>query len=196
MVESLQRMVEWCLRYARDEDRRGGLPPIPSQGSVASEAPPPLAAPLLACALWVLERRVLAASRTTESAVSLHADASLLPRRRRARAAWNHHVDDCHAPYAAPAMTYSLNRLENLRSRAEWCVSLNRDDEVDPARLVMRTRYAHPVYDFAALEAQGEMHRIQGVQRTWFSGAWMGNGFHEDGMRAAVGVARALGVAW
>ena len=105
-------------------------------------------------------------------------------------------MDDCHAPYAAPAMTYSLNRLENLRSRAEWCVSLNRDDEVDPARLVMRTRYAHPVYDFAALEAQGEMHRIQGVQRTWFSGAWMGNGFHEDGMRAAVGVARALGVAW
>ena len=142
------------------------------------------------------ERRVLSAFRTTESAVSLHADASLLPRRRRARAAWNHHVDDCHAPYAAPAMTYSLNRLENLHSKAEWCVSLNRDDEVDPSRLVMRTRYAHPVYDFAALAAQQQMDGIQGVRRTWFSGAWMGNGFHEDGMRAAVGVAAGLGVRW
>lgn len=142
------------------------------------------------------ERRILSACRTVESAVSLHADSRLLPRRRRARAAWNHHVDDCHAPYAAPAMTYSLNRLEGLHSRAEWCVSLNRDDEVDPARLVMRTRYAHPVYDFPALEAQARIGEIQGVHRTWFSGAWMGNGFHEDGMRAAVGVARGLGVQW
>jgi predicted NAD/FAD-binding protein len=142
------------------------------------------------------ERRILSAFRTTESAASLHADATLLPRRRRARAAWNHHVDDCHAAYAAPAMTYSLNRLENLASRTEWCVSLNRDDEVDPARLVMRTRYAHPVYDFAALAAQAQMESIQGVRRTWFSGAWMGNGFHEDGMRAAVGVAKGLGVDW
>ncbi|MBU6362751.1 MAG: FAD-dependent oxidoreductase [Acidobacteria bacterium] len=142
------------------------------------------------------EREILSAFSTTESDVSLHADASLLPRRRRSRAAWNHHVDDCHAPYAAPAMTYSLNRLENLPSRTEWCVSLNRDDEVDPARLVMRTRYAHPVYDFAALEAQERIGEIQGVRRTWFSGAWMGYGFHEDGMRAAVDVARGLGVEW
>jgi predicted NAD/FAD-binding protein len=142
------------------------------------------------------EQRILSAFRTTESAVSLHADASLLPRRRRSRAAWNHHVDDCQAPYPAPAMTYSLNRLQDLDSRAEWCVSLNRDDEVDPVRLVMRTRYAHPVYDQAAIAAQDAMERIQGVRRTWFSGAWMGNGFHEDGMRAAVSVARGLGVDW
>jgi predicted NAD/FAD-binding protein len=93
-------------------------------------------------------------------------------------------------------MTYSLNRLQDLDSRAEWCVSLNRDDEVDPSRLVMRTRYAHPVYDFDALSAQSRMDDIQGVRRTWFSGAWIGNGFHEDGMRAAVSVARGLGVHW
>lgn len=142
------------------------------------------------------ERRILRAFRTTESAVCLHADESLLPRRRRARAAWNHHVDDCQAPYPAPAMTYSLNRLQDLDSRAEWCVSLNRDAEVDRARLVMRTRYAHPVYDVASLRAQGGMDSIQGARRTWFSGAWMGNGFHEDGMRAAASVARALGVDW
>ena len=93
-------------------------------------------------------------------------------------------------------MTYSLNRLQDLRSRAEWSVSLNRDDEVDPERLVMRIRYAHPVYDFDSLSAQARMDDIQGVRRTWFSGAWMGNGFHEDGMRSAVSVARGLGVDW
>ena len=142
------------------------------------------------------EREILSAFTTTESAVSLHADASLLPRRRRSRAAWNHHVDDCQSPYSAPAMTYSLNRLENLSSRTEWCVSLNRDDEIDPRRVVMRTRYAHPVYDSAALAAQERIEEIQGARRTWYSGAWTGYGFHEDGMRSAARVARELGVAW
>ncbi|MGB1675195.1 MAG: hypothetical protein ACPHJV_02255, partial [Miltoncostaeaceae bacterium] len=114
----------------------------------------------------------------------------------RARAAWNHHVEDCRVDSPRPTMTYSLNRLQALRSDAEWCVSLNRDDEVDPALRVMRTRYEHPVYDFAALDAQRALGGIQGAGRTWYSGAWMGYGFHEDGLRAAASVARGLGVEW
>ena len=70
------------------------------------------------------------------------------------------------------------------------------DDEIDPGLVVMRTRYEHPVYDFDALRAQDAVARIQGAGRTWYSGAWMGYGFHEDGMRAAASVARGLGVAW
>ncbi len=142
------------------------------------------------------ERRILSAFRTTESPVSLHHDESVLPARRRARAAWNHHVDDCRAPTPAPAMTYSLTRLQRLPTSEEWCVSLNRDDDIDPALCVMRTRYAHPVYDFAALAAQDELDVIQGAGNTWFAGAWTSTGFHEDGMRSAVRVARALGVDW
>ena len=142
------------------------------------------------------ERRILGAFRTTASDVSLHRDERLLPSHRSARAAWNHHVRDCRAQGDRPSMTYSLNRLQRLRSSAEWCVSLNRDDEVDPALCVMRTEYAHPMYDFPALDAQSQMPRIQGQGRTWYSGAWMGYGFHEDGMRAAASVARGLGVQW
>ena len=142
------------------------------------------------------ERRILGAFRSTPSDVSLHRDESLLPVHPRARAAWNHHVKDCRVDSPRPTMTYSLNRLQALRSDAEWCVSLNRDDEVDPALRVMRTRYEHPVYDFAALDAQRALGGIQGAGRTWYSGAWMGYGFHEDGLRAAAAVARGLGVEW
>lgn len=142
------------------------------------------------------ERRILGTFRTTASEVTLHRDESLLPTRPRARAAWNHHVHDCSVESARPSMTYSLNRLQHLRSKAEWCVSLNRDDEVDPALRVMRTTYDHPMYDFDVLDAQQALRGIQGQGRTWYSGAWMGYGFHEDGMRAAVGVARGLGVDW
>jgi uncharacterized protein len=142
------------------------------------------------------ERRILGAFRTTGSEVTLHRDERLLPSNRRSRAAWNHHVRDCQVESARPSMTYSLNRLQRLRSGAEWCVSLNRDDEVDPALRVMRTRYEHPMYDFHTLDAQHALHGIQGQGRTWYSGAWTGYGFHEDGMRAAVHVARGLGVAW
>lgn len=142
------------------------------------------------------ERRVLGAFRTTPSDVTLHRDDTLLPAHRSSRAAWNHHVADCAVVSARPSMTYSLNRLQRLRSEPEWCVSLNRDDEVDPDLVVMRTTYEHPAYDFAALDAQRALAGIQGAGRTWYSGAWMGYGFHEDGMRAAVDVARGLGVEW
>jgi uncharacterized protein len=142
------------------------------------------------------ERRILGAFRTIGSDVTLHRDERLLPSHRRSRAAWNHHVVDCAVESQRPTMTYSLNRLQRLRTPVEWCVSLNRDDEVDPALRVMRTRYEHPAFDFDALTAQRALRDIQGAGRTWYSGAWMGYGFHEDGMRSAVDVAEGLGVPW
>jgi predicted NAD/FAD-binding protein len=66
----------------------------------------------------------------------------------------------------------------------------------DPALRVMRTHYEHPAFDFDALAAQRALRDIQGAGRTWYSGAWMGYGFHEDGMRSAVEVAEGLGVPW
>jgi uncharacterized protein len=142
------------------------------------------------------EQRILGAFRTIGSDVTLHRDERLLPPHRRSRAAWNHHVGDCAVESQRPTMTYSLNRLQRLHTPVEWCVSLNRDDEVDPALRVMRTRYEHPAFDFDALAAQRALRDIQGAGRTWYSGAWMGYGFHEDGMRAAVEVAEGLGVPW
>jgi predicted NAD/FAD-binding protein len=142
------------------------------------------------------ERRVLGAFRYTTSEAVLHTDPRMLPARAVARSSWNYHLADCRAPHARPAITYSLNRLQAIHEGPEYCVTLNRGDEIDPARVIRRVRYDHPAYTFDALRAQGELRGLQGRRRTWYSGAWTGYGFHEDGMRAAVGVARGLGVDW
>ena len=72
-------------------------------------------------------------------------------------------------------------------------VSLNSSEEIDPARVLRRLRYAHPLYSLATVAAQARRHEINGVNRSWFAGAYWGWGFHEDGMRSAVDVAQALG---
>jgi predicted NAD/FAD-binding protein len=75
-------------------------------------------------------------------------------------------------------------------------VSLNANARIAPDRILRRMRYEHPLYTHAAVRAQSRKHEIQGVDHTWFAGAYWGWGFHEDGMRSAVEVAGGLGVRW
>jgi predicted NAD/FAD-binding protein len=124
----------------------------------------------------------------------LHTDASLLPRRRKAWAAWNAHVPA--DPSAACTVSYCMNLLQGIEAPSPFVVTLNRSEAIDPARVLRRMRYHHPVYTRASVAAQARRAEIQGHRRTWFAGAYWGWGFHEDGMRSAVDVARALGVDW
>ncbi len=78
----------------------------------------------------------------------------------------------------------------------QFIVSLNRNDAIDPSKVLRRMRYRHPVQNAAALAAQTRKAEIQGVQNTWFAGAAWGFGFHEDGLRSGVDVAQGLGVRW
>ena len=71
-------------------------------------------------------------------------------------------------------------------------VSLNPVHEIDPAKVIGAYDYAHPVFDLAAIQAQERMPQLQGQQRTWFAGAWMGYGFHEDGFKAGRAAAQGL----
>ena len=89
-----------------------------------------------------------------------------------------------------------MNLLQGLRSPEPFVVTLNRSEAVDPDKVLRRLRYHHPVYNAASVAAQQRKHTIQGHNHTWFAGAYWGWGFHEDGMRSAVDVASALGVAW
>ena len=89
-----------------------------------------------------------------------------------------------------------MNLLQGLAVDTPLVVSLNRSHDIDPAKVLVRRNYHHPVYTPASVAAQGRKDRIQGVRRTWFAGAYWGWGFHEDGIRSGVEVARALGVAW
>ena len=124
----------------------------------------------------------------------LHTDAALLPRRRKAWAAWNAFVP--RDPADVCTVSYCMNLLQGLDAPEPLVVTLNRTDAIDPDRVLKRMRYHHPVYTHASVAAQARKAEIQGRRRTWFAGAYWGWGFHEDGMRSAVEVAAGLGVRW
>ena len=124
----------------------------------------------------------------------LHTDASLLPRGRKAWAAWNATIP--RDPADVCTVSYCMSLLQNIASPEPFVVTLNRTDAIDPAKILRRMRYHHPLYSHASVAAQARKAEIQGQRRTWFAGAYWGWGFHEDGMRSAVEVARALGVRW
>ena len=140
------------------------------------------------------ERDVLGAIAYQPNDVVLHTDASLLPRHRKAWAAWNAFVPG--TPGAPCTVSYCMNLLQGLRSPEPFVVTLNRSEAIDPAKVLRRLHYQHPVYNAVSVAAQRRKDRIQGRNHTWFAGAYWGWGFHEDGMRSAVDVAAGLGVGW
>jgi predicted NAD/FAD-binding protein len=121
----------------------------------------------------------------------LHTDASMLPRRAPARASWNYMTDDCRAPRGALGMTYHLNRLQSLDEPVEYCVSLNAS--VAPSAVIREMTYEHPAYTFGALAAQQALLRLNGERHTYYAGAHLGYGFHEDGFQSGARVAALLG---
>ncbi|RDS83570.1 FAD-dependent oxidoreductase [Dyella monticola] len=140
------------------------------------------------------EHRILGAMTYQANDVVLHTDATLLPRNKKAWAAWNAFVPkDAHD---ACTVSYCMNLLQGIEAPEPLVVTLNRTDAIDPAKIVRRMHYDHPVYTRASVAARQRKAEIQGQQRTWFAGAYWGWGFHEDGMRSAVDVARELGVPW
>jgi len=140
------------------------------------------------------ERAVLGQFRTSANDAWLHTDASWLPRSPRAQASWNYRLSsDDDAP---PTVTYDLNRLQGLRTATRYCVTLNPGTPIPEPSVLARIAYRHPLYDLAAVRAQGRWADVSGVNRTHFCGAYWGYGFHEDGLNAAVRVAASLGVGW
>jgi predicted NAD/FAD-binding protein len=138
------------------------------------------------------ERSVLGAIPYQMNEVVLHTDAALLPRNRRAWAAWNALVPA--TPSDRCTVSYCMNLLQGLRSAEPFIVSLNPQAAIAPQKVLRRLAYAHPLFTRAAVAAQANRDAIQGQRRTWFAGAYWGFGFHEDGVRSAVEVCRALGV--
>ena len=136
------------------------------------------------------ERAILGAIRYQQNETVLHTDAALLPKKRRAWASWNYYLPA--AGSSTPTVTYNMNILQSLSSRQPFCVSLNRQDEIDERHVVQRMTYHHPIYDLRALDAQKRRSEISGVQRTHYCGAYWGYGFHEDGARSGIEVAEAI----
>ena len=141
-----------------------------------------------------LERDVLGAMPYQRNEVVLHTDRRLLPTRRKAWAAWNAFVPA--DPKAECSVSYSMNLLQGFESPEPFVVSLNRTAAIDPAKVIAKMTYHHPVYTHASVAAQERRTELNGRRRTWFAGAYWGFGFHEDGMRAGVEAAAGLGVRW
>ena len=137
------------------------------------------------------EREILGAFPYQPNEAVLHTDRTLLPRRRRAWASWNYHLLD--QPGRLPTVTYHMNRLQSLQADREFCVTLNRTEAIDPAHVIRRIPYAHPVYTAAGMQAQARHHEISGQRRTHYCGAYWGWGFHEDGVKSGARVAERLG---
>jgi predicted NAD/FAD-binding protein len=130
------------------------------------------------------EREVLGAVPYQRNEAVLHTDTRLLPRRRLAWAAWNYHVVPGHR--GPVALTYNMNILQRLDSPDPFLVTLNRTDAIDPARVVKRITYHHPLYTPASVAAQARHREVNGARRTYYCGAWWRNGFHEDGVASAL----------
>jgi predicted NAD/FAD-binding protein len=140
------------------------------------------------------ERALFAKFRTSSNETVLHTDSRLLPRRPDARASWNYGIDS--RAQRQVSVTYSMNRLQSLRTKDDYCVTLNGTDRIDPSKIVKSMVYHHPSYDLGALEAQSRWGEVSGALHTHYCGAYWYYGFHEDGMKSAIRVAGALGAEW
>jgi hypothetical protein len=140
------------------------------------------------------ELEVLGAMRYQVNEVALHTDAAVLPRNRRAWAAWNALIP--RVPTETCTVSYCMNLLQGIASADPLIVSLNPTHPIDPRLVLKKLRYHHPIHSHESVAAQGRKHDIQGKHRSWFAGAYWGWGFHEDGVRSAVEVAAALGAPW
>jgi len=142
------------------------------------------------------ERKALADWKYTQNEAILHWDEMLMPNRRSAWASWNCHIfasETVSQPAQPVALTYWMNRLQKLKTKRDYFVTLNAADQIDPRKIIRKINYTHPHYDFAALASQKKLPSLNGKRNTYFCGSYFGNGFHEDAVRSAVQAADLLG---
>jgi uncharacterized protein len=139
------------------------------------------------------EHEVLGAIPYQHNEAVLHTDSNLLPRRRGARAAWNFHL--LREPKPLSTVTYYMNHLQRLDADRDFCVTLNRTEAIDPAKIIRTIAYSHPVFTPAGVAAQSQHGAIGGLAtRTHYCGAYWGWGFHEDGVLSALRACEPFGV--
>jgi len=138
------------------------------------------------------ERQVLGGIAYQNNDVILHTDDRILPQRKAAWAAWNYHLTDAASSHAT--LSYNMNILQGIEAPVTFVVTLNHSNAIDQNKILKRFQYAHPVFNHCTIAAQQRRGEINGVNHSWFCGAYWYNGFHEDGVRSAVDIARAMGV--
>jgi predicted NAD/FAD-binding protein len=141
------------------------------------------------------EREALESWSYSTNHTVLHTDTRVMPPDRRAWAAWNYHRSS-NADSGSPVrITYYMNKLQSLPTSTHFFVTLNRTHEIDPARIAYEITYRHPVYTERSIQAQETIKQLNGTNYTFFCGAHLGYGFHEDGVKSALEAAKHFGIA-
>jgi len=140
------------------------------------------------------ERAALSAFRYQENRAVLHRDTRVMPKRKRCWASWVY-TSDGRDDDPAISVTYWMNRLQGIRPDKPLFVTLNPTQSIAPEHVFDTHLFMHPVFDRAAIAAQATVESLQGARGTWFCGAHLRHGFHEDGLASAVHVAERLGAA-
>ena len=138
-----------------------------------------------------LESEILGAIPYQDNQAVLHTDESILPSKKVAWASWNYHIPK--EDLGRVAVTYDMNILQSLGAPIEYCVTLNLPESADPSKKIQEMIYHHPVYNPSSLAARNRHQEINGVNRTYFCGAYWGYGFHEDGVKSALEVTKHFG---
>lgn len=139
-----------------------------------------------------VERATLAPFRTTRNHAILHRDPSLMPRRKKVWSSWSM-LTEAGGGDRPVTLSYWMNRLQSLPAGHDLFVTMNAQTRPDPALTIAEFNYEHPYFDKASFAAQARVDDIQGRGGVWYAGAWLGWGFHEDGLKSGLRVAEALG---
>ncbi|MEH6580768.1 MAG: FAD-dependent oxidoreductase [Halioglobus sp.] len=136
------------------------------------------------------EKSILGAIPYQMNDVVLHTDTRLLPRNRKTWSSWNYMLGQSSS---MAVVTYNMNMLQGIDAPETFCVTLNNTQAINPNKILGQFQYDHPVFSLEGMAAQQRWHEINGVDDTWYCGAYWHNGFHEDGVVSALRVANAIG---
>jgi predicted NAD/FAD-binding protein len=138
------------------------------------------------------EASILGALPYQKNTAILHTDVSLMPKNKLSWSSWNYLLnEDQDKPVT---LTYNMNILQSLEAKADFLVTLNSKNTIDPSKIIKKVEYHHPLFTVDGISAQKKKKQINGVNNTFYCGAYWGNGFHEDGVNSALDVCELFGV--